>query len=142
MSRRLNSRSSRSRWRPSPFPGSSPFRPHSSQPATSRLRRARVCFSTYCVVCHGSDGKGTGPLASSLKKRPADLTALAKSNSGTFPREMVAKIIDGREAVKGHGGGDMPVWGDAFERSQDAGPQAVKERIDALVEYIAGIQAK
>ena len=31
----------------------------------------------------------------------------------------------------------MPVWGDAFERSQDAGPQAVKERIDALVEYLA-----
>jgi mono/diheme cytochrome c family protein len=99
-------------------------------------------FSTYCTVCHGADARGTGPLASSLKKRPADLTALARANSGTFPSEMVAKVIDGREGVKGHGGGDMPVWGDAFERSQDAGPQAVKERIDALVEYIAGIQAK
>ncbi len=107
-----------------------------STPAGSGL------FSTYCVVCHGSDGKGTGPLASSLKKRPADLTALARTNSGTFPSEMVAKVIDGREGVKGHGGGDMPVWGDAFERSQDAGPQAVKERIDALVDYIASIQAK
>ena len=99
-------------------------------------------FSTYCIVCHGADGKGTGPLASSLKRRPADLTALAKTNGGTFPREMVGKVIDGREPVKGHGGGDMPVWGDAFERSQDAGPQAVKDRIDALVEYISNIQAK
>ena len=99
-------------------------------------------FSTYCIVCHGADARGTGPLASSLKKRPADLTALARTNSGIFPSEMVAKVIDGRVAVKGHGGGDMPVWGDAFERSQDAGPQAVKERIDALVEYLAGIQAK
>ena len=99
-------------------------------------------FSTYCVVCHGADGKGTGPLADSLKRRPADLTALAKTNGGTYPRDMVAKIIDGREGVKGHGGGDMPVWGDAFERSQDAGPQAVKERIEALVEYLATIQAK
>ena len=99
-------------------------------------------FSTYCVVCHGTDGKGTGPLASSLKKRPADLTALAKTNNGTFPRDMVAKVIDGRDGVKGHGGGDMPVWGDAFSRSQDAGPQAVKDRIDALVEYIASVQAK
>ena len=107
-----------------------------STPAGSGL------FATYCVVCHGADGKGTGPLASSLKRRPADLTALARTNSGTFPREMVAKVIDGREGVKGHGGGDMPVWGDAFERSQDAGPQAVKDRIDALVEYLAGIQAK
>ena len=107
-----------------------------SSPAGSGL------FSTYCVVCHGADGKGTGPLADSLKRRPADLTALAKTNGGTYPRDMVAKIIDGREGVKGHGGGDMPVWGDAFERSQDAGPQAVKDRIDALVEYIDSIQSK
>lgn len=99
-------------------------------------------FSTYCVVCHGADGKGTGPLADSLKRRPADLTLLAKNNGGTYPREMVAKIIDGREGVKGHGGGDMPVWGDAFERSADAGPKAVSDRIDALVEYLAGMQAK
>ena len=99
-------------------------------------------FATYCVVCHGANGKGTGPLADSLKRRPADLTLLAKNNGGTYPREMVAKIIDGREGVKGHGGGDMPVWGDAFERSADAGPQAVKDRIDALVEYLSSLQAK
>jgi mono/diheme cytochrome c family protein len=99
-------------------------------------------FSTYCVVCHGADGKGTGPLADSLKRRPADLTLLAKTNGGTYPREMVAKIVDGREGVKGHGGGDMPVWGDAFERSADAGPQAVKDRIEALVEYLSTMQAK
>jgi len=99
-------------------------------------------FSTYCVVCHGADGKGTGPLADSLKRRPADLTLLAKNNNGTFPRDMVARIVDGRDPVKGHGGGDMPVWGDAFERSADAGPQAVKERIEALVEYLSGMQAQ
>jgi mono/diheme cytochrome c family protein len=99
-------------------------------------------FSTYCVVCHGNDAKGTGPLADSLKRKPADLTMLAQSNGGTFPRDMVARIIDGRDPVKGHGGGDMPVWGDAFERSVDAGPQAVKERIDALVEYILAMQVK
>jgi mono/diheme cytochrome c family protein len=99
-------------------------------------------FATYCVVCHGADGKGSGPLADSLKRRPSDLTALAKANGGTYPRDMVLKIIDGREGVKGHGGGDMPVWGDAFERSVDAGPQAVKERLDALVDYIATMQVK
>ncbi len=99
-------------------------------------------FSTYCVVCHGADGKGTGPLADSLKRRPADLTLLAKNNGGTYPREMVAKIIDGREGVKGHGGGDMPVWGDAFERSADAGPKAVSDRIEALVEHLSTMQAK
>lgn len=99
-------------------------------------------YSTYCVVCHGADGKGTGPLADSLKVRPADLTLLAKNNGGTYPSEMMAKIIDGREGVKGHGGGDMPVWGDAFERSAGAGPQAVTDRIQALVEYLSTMQVK
>lgn len=99
-------------------------------------------YSTYCAVCHGTDAKGTGPLADSLKRRPADLTMLAKNNGGNYDREMVHRIIDGKNPVKGHGGGDMPVWGDAFERSADAGPQAVKDRLDALVEYLATLQAK
>jgi hypothetical protein len=36
----------------------------------------------------------------------------------------------------------MPVWGDAFERSADAGPNMVGARIDALVDYLASIQAR
>jgi mono/diheme cytochrome c family protein len=110
--------------------------PAKSIPAGSGL------YSTYCAVCHGADAKGTGPLADSLKRRPADLTLLAKNSGGTYNRDMVRQIIDGKNPVKGHGGGDMPVWGDAFERSADAGPQAVKDRLDALVEYLASIQAK
>jgi mono/diheme cytochrome c family protein len=99
-------------------------------------------FSTYCAVCHGTDAKGTGPLAESLKRRPADLTMMAKNNKGTYDRDLVRRIIDGKNPVKGHGGGDMPVWGDAFARSVDAGPQAVQDRVDALVEYLATLQAK
>jgi mono/diheme cytochrome c family protein len=110
--------------------------PAKSIPAGSGL------YSTYCAVCHGADAKGTGPLADSLKRRPADLTLLAKNSGGTYNRDMVRQIIDGKNPVKGHGGGDMPVWGDAFERSADAGPQAVKDRLDALVEYLSSIQAK
>jgi mono/diheme cytochrome c family protein len=99
-------------------------------------------FSTYCAVCHGSDAKGTGPLAASLKRRPADLTVMAQNNKGTYDRDLVRRIIDGKNPVKGHGGGDMPVWGDAFERSADAGPRAVQDRLDALVEYLATVQVK
>ena len=99
-------------------------------------------YSTYCAVCHGTDARGTGPLADSLKRRPADLTQLAKLNGGTYDRVLVFRIIDGRNPVKGHGGGDMPVWGDAFERSADAGPQAVKDRVEALVEYLNTVQAR
>ena len=90
-----------------------------------------------------SSAKGNGPLATQLRKAPADLTLFAKNNKGTFPAELVAKIIDGREPVNGHGGGDMPVWGDAFSRSlEDADPESVKQKIQALVGYIESIQQK
>lgn len=107
----------------------------------ARAANGSDLFQSYCVVCHGSDAKGTGPLASSLTKRPADLTLLASNNGGTFPAEMVARIIDGRNPVKGHGGGDMPVWGEALLKTHDSGTEAaVKERIDALVSHLRGLQ--
>jgi mono/diheme cytochrome c family protein len=100
-------------------------------------------FNTYCVACHGADAKGSGPLASTLKKKPTDLTQLARKNGGVFPADMVRQVIDGRNPVKGHGGGDMPVWGEALLRSQDGGSEAaVKDRIQSLVTYIAAVQAK
>ena len=30
-------------------------------------------FRAYCAVCHATDGRGGGPAADSLEKRPADL---------------------------------------------------------------------
>ena len=98
-------------------------------------------FRTYCVVCHGTDAKGTGPLASSMRRKPADLTALSAKNGGTFPAETTHRVIDGKNPVKGHGGGDMPVWGDALSRSQDGGsPEVVQHRIEELVNYLKSIQ--
>lgn len=100
-------------------------------------------FRTYCAVCHGSDAKGGGPLATAMTVKPADLTQIAKANGGTYPADMVFQIIDGREPVKGHGGKDMPVWGDAFSRSvRDSSPEAIKGRIQALVRHIERLQAK
>ena len=51
-----------------------------------------------------------------MKTRPPDLTLFAARNGGTFPAALVGKIIDGRQPLPGHGGPDMPVWGDAFRR--------------------------
>jgi mono/diheme cytochrome c family protein len=99
-------------------------------------------FKTYCASCHGKSAKGDGPLADSLRYRPPDLTLIAKRNKGKFDSEKVYRIIDGREPVKGHGGTDMPVWGDAFKRSVDGySEKAVKERIQALADYLKSIQA-
>lgn len=100
-------------------------------------------FKTYCGSCHGKSAKGDGPLADALRYRPADLTLIAKRNGGKFDTDKVYRIIDGREPVKGHGGTDMPVWGDAFKRSVEGySEKAVKTRIQAIVEYLKTIQVK
>ena len=100
-------------------------------------------FRTYCASCHGTAARGDGPLASSMVRKPADLTEIAKRNGGTFPNEMVFRTIDGKQPVRGHGGPDMPVWGDAFARSRDGGDEnKVKLMIQSLVDYLESIQAR
>lgn len=37
------------------------------------MGRGQTIFKTHCVVCHGEDGKGTGPGAKGLPHAPADL---------------------------------------------------------------------
>jgi mono/diheme cytochrome c family protein len=99
-------------------------------------------FKTYCATCHGKEAKGDGPLADNLRFRPPDLTLIAKRSGGTFPDETVHQIIDGRKPVKGHGGPDMPVWGDAFKNAESGfSDEKVKEKIDGLVEFLKSIQA-
>ncbi len=100
-------------------------------------------FRTYCATCHGPSGRGDGPLAPAMRRKPADLTEVAKRNGGEYPSELVFRTIDGKTPVLGHGGPDMPVWGDAFARSRDGGDAAtVKERINALVDFIRTLQVK
>jgi hypothetical protein len=80
-------------------------------------------------------------LAERLRVEPPDLTLLARRNKGTYPKELVSRIIDGREPVKGHGGPDMPVWGDAFKDSGEGfSDKKVREKIEGLVEFLKSIQ--
>ena len=109
----------------------------------------RTDFLTYCAACHGVEGKGDGTVAEFLTITATDLTQLSKKNAGQFPRERAINVIDGRAEVKVHGPRDMPVWGDWFKfeaTSSSAGKGAeekiVKERINALVNYIETIQEK
>ena len=100
-------------------------------------------YRTYCATCHGTAARGDGPLASSMVKKPANLTEIAKRNGGQFPSEMVFKTIDGRQPVRGHGGADMPVWGDAFSKSREAGDaERVKAVIQSLVDFLDSIQLR
>src|SRR6266540_3850437 len=38
------------------------------------VARGQQLYQTNCLMCHGADGKGTGPSAKSLPHAPADLT--------------------------------------------------------------------
>lgn len=103
----------------------------------------REVFRTYCASCHGTNALGDGPLASAMTRKPANLTEIAKRNGGQFPTEMVFKTIDGRQPVRGHGGPDMPVWGDVFTRTRDAGDaERVKLVIQSLVRFLDSIQLR
>ena len=100
-------------------------------------------YKTYCATCHGKTAKGDGPLSTELRNAPPDLTKLAKRNEGKFDAASVHRMIDGREPLKGHGGPDMPVWGDAFRNSREGySEKAVKARIDALVAHLKKLQEK
>src|ERR1700694_1642133 len=74
-------------------------------------------YKAYCASCHGTDAKGDGPMAKSLKVKPSDLTSIAASNGGTFPLMRIERIISGEEQPpNGHGTSEMPVWGPIFSR--------------------------
>ena len=117
------------------------------QPAGLAHELGRADFLTYCAACHGVSGKGDGTVAEFLTITAADLTQLRKKNAGSFPRERMFSVIDGRAEVKIHGPRDMPVWGDWFEfeagssvAGKGAKEEVVRERINGLVGYIETIQ--
>jgi cytochrome c553 len=98
---------------------------------------ASKMFDTYCAVCHGKDGTGTGPAAKSLTKAPADLTKIAARNGGTFPEVHVKRYIEGLDEVAAHGTRDMPMWGGLFS-SLDRNTTQI--RIQALSDYLKSLQ--
>jgi len=108
-------------------------------------------FRQYCASCHGVDGTGDGPVAPSLKTKPADLTILSKDSGGVFPRQEVQAFIDGTRPVVAHGPQEMPVWGYPAKLPQDRlrgtfkpefTPVEVEARINLIVDYVKSIQRK
>ena len=97
-------------------------------------------YRTYCKTCHGAAGKGDGTLASRLRVAPPDLTLLAKHAGGTFPAAKVQRMIDGRDPVKGHGGPDMPVWGEVFAADPFNDRLEVRMKVRRLADHVRRIQ--
>jgi mono/diheme cytochrome c family protein len=105
-------------------------------------------YRTHCAQCHGTDGKGDGPVAPALKTPPTDLTMLSKNNGGVFPEQMVTESINGVGKLNAHGSADMPAWGLELRTSTKSGsggyftPEQVKKKIQLIVDYIKTIQQK
>ena len=102
-------------------------------------------YLRYCASCHGPEGRGDGPLAAWLTKRPADLTQIAKRGGGRFDERAVMSVIDGRRQVIEHGTRDMPVWGAIFEEESRGEPYPRYQGLlqsRFLVDYLRTIQEK
>ena len=89
----------------------------------------RRLYVSYCQLCHGTGGKGDGPLAKEMQIMPADLTTTVRSRSDTI----LMKIItgEGRQTITGRDRHNllseaMPEWKAIFTESQ----------IKALIAYL------
>lgn len=118
--------------------------------ADASLKEGKAVFEKLCAPCHGTSGKGDGPLAAHLAKKPADLT-LVTQKYGSFPEQKVFETIAGLDMPDGHGTREMPIWGDVFiteevgrsTRVEDAmkASDEASRRIAGLVRYVGSIQA-
>jgi mono/diheme cytochrome c family protein len=106
-------------------------RVHAADDAGARLYRQ------YCAACHGERGRGDGPAGAALCPAPTDLTKL-RSDVPDLMRQ-----IDGRRAIRAHGSGEMPVWGEVFEQSLLDEPHRRRTallKVRTLAEYVRGLR--
>lgn len=83
----------------------------------------RRLYASYCQLCHGTEGKGDGPLAKSMGIEPADLTTTVRSRSDS----MLTSIItgEGGQTITGRDrhnliSDQMPEWKDIFDDDEIA----------------------
>jgi mono/diheme cytochrome c family protein len=113
-----------------------------SQATNAEPVTSKQLYSSYCALCHGSDGKGGGPFSPQLKVWPPDLTQMAKKNHGVFPEMRVTEAIDGEFGKPSHGSAEMPIWGPVFRSMAHGHNDSAQVRIKSLVKYLESIQEK
>ena len=100
----------------------------------------RALYVRYCAACHGAEGKGDGYVAPALATPPSDLTRLARASGNAFPLERVLRTIDGRDTIRAHGRGDMPVWGEVFAADPLNDRSEVRMKVRRIAEHVRRLQ--
>jgi len=105
----------------------------------AQAKRGYAHFLEHCSSCHGKDGKGLK--VDSLTIQPADLTRItARRRLNQFPTMDIAKIIDGRSILKGHGNRPMPIWGDVFSKEKFMTEDEILGDLGEIIAYLMTIQ--
>jgi hypothetical protein len=99
-------------------------------------------FASYCTSCHGTDGKGYGPVTVSRGVAPIDLTVLSRKNHGKFPEAKVIHVLKFGAEVPSHTSVTMPVWGPILGKINQKDPREGELRINSLSSYLETIQVK
>ena len=103
--------------------------------SASSAYEGRSLYVSYCLLCHGTGGKGDGPLAKAMKISPADLTTTVRSRSDTILRKIITGR--GRQTITGRDRHNllsdaMPEWQDVFNEDQ----------LESLIAYLRFLGSK
>ena len=104
-----------------------PTNPIAADPKS--LSRGQAMYEVNCELCHGKQGKGDGPVAAELVRKPPDLSgnAVKPLSDG----EIFLVITNGIQLAKGSTGG-MPALRENL---------AVNDRWD-VVNYVRSLQGQ
>jgi mono/diheme cytochrome c family protein len=112
-----------------------------AKPERAAVDRGKATFQESCAACHGEGGKGDGPASGAMKRRPTNLTTLARQK-GSFRASDVEASIKGTSQVVAHGSPGMMVWGALFLADANGNQAKADARISDLVAFIESIQGK
>jgi len=85
-------------------------------------------FQSRCFVCHGRDGRGSGPASQGLAQKPQDLTDLSWQRSVTD--DQIKTVIRAGGAIIGKSGAMAP------------NPDLTNEDLNSLLEYVRQLANK
>lgn len=111
-----------------------------------RMPSGAELYGDYCVACHGTDARGTGPASRSAPVPAPDLTTLAARNGGAFPLTRVMSQVDGYARGRKDHGGAMPELGHLLDGplvrvdTGDGAMTPTPAKLLAIADYLESVQ--